>query len=221
MPEPLKRRIYERLAHVPKALASARRLELVDLLAQAEKSVETLARESGQSVANASQHLQQLRRAGLVEVRRDRTYGYYRLAGDDVLRLWQAVRALGEARLADMDRLLDELHPGGGEPAPLTMDELRDHLARGGTVLLDVRPSDEYHAGHIPGALSVPVDELPERIHELPDDAEVVAYCRGPYCVFSDEAVALLRAHGIPAARLQEGFPDWRAAGLPTEGSPA
>lgn len=218
--EPLKQFIYEHLALIPKALSNARRLELIELLAQAEKTVETLAKESGQSVANASQHLQVLRRAGLIEVRRQGTYAYYRLAGDDVHRLWQSVRTIGEERLADMDRLLGDLHYGTDVLEALTVAELRARIDEGGTaVLLDVRPSDEYAAGHIPGALSIPIDELRERIWELPEGAEVVAYCRGPYCVFADEAVALLRQHGIPALRLNEGFPDWRSAGFPTERS--
>ena len=219
--EALKRQVYEQLALVPKALANARRLELIDLLAQAEKTVETLARESDQSIANASQHLQVLRRAGLVDVRRERSYAHYRLAGDDVHRLWQAVRTLGESRLADVDRLLHDLREAPEALEPVSLDELQARLEEGGTVLLDVRPDDEYVAGHIPGALSIPIDELPDRLAELPRGTQVVAYCRGPYCVFADEAVALLRGQGITAFRLSEGFPDWRTAGLPTEGGRA
>lgn len=216
--EALKRRVYEQLALIPKALANARRLELIDLLAQAEKTVEALARESDQSIANASQHLQLLRRAGLVDVRREGSYAHYRLAGDDVQRLWQAVRTLGEGRLAEVDRLLHDLRAAPEALEPVSMSELQARLEEGGTVLLDVRPDDEYAAGHIPGAVSIPIDELPGRLAELPEGAQVVAYCRGPYCVFADEAVALLREEGIVAFRLNEGVPDWRTAGFPTEG---
>lgn len=215
----LKRRVYEQLANVPKALASGRRLELIELLAQAEKTVETLARESDTSVANASRHLQVLRRAGLVEVRRAGTYAHYRLAGEDVHRVVQSIRTLGEAHLANMDRLLADLHDDPGALEPIALDELRARLDAGGTVLLDVRPSEEYAAGHIPNALSIPVDELGDRLAELPDGAQVVAYCRGPYCVFADEAVTLLRRHGVEALRLSDGLPEWRSAGLPVEAS--
>lgn len=219
--ETRKRRVFEHLSRVPKALANAHRLEMIEILAQSEKTVEALARETDQSMANASQHLQVLRRAGLVAARRVGTYAYYRLAGEEVHRLWQSVRALGEAHLAELDRLLSELHADTGELDALTLEELRDRVEAGSTVLLDVRPSEEYAAGHIAGALSMPVADLSARLAELPEDAEVVAYCRGPYCVFADEAVAILQRQGIPARRLEEGFPDWRAAGLPTEGSHA
>jgi rhodanese-related sulfurtransferase/predicted transcriptional regulator len=215
-----KRRVYEELASIPKALSNATRLHLIDLLAQAEKTVEMLARESEQSVANVSQHLQVLRNAGLVEVRREGTYGHYRLAGDDVHQLWRSVRTLGEARLAQMDRLLTDLHGDAGSLESVTLDELRSRMAEG-AVLLDVRPHHEYAAGHIPDSMSIPIDELPDRIGELPDGAEIVAYCRGPYCVYADRAVELMRKRGIAAFRLDEGFPEWRAASLQTEGSRA
>lgn len=215
----LKREIYTHLALIPKALASPTRLELLDLLAQGEATVETLAEKSGQSIANTSQHLQVLRRTGLVQVRRNGLYRYYRLSGDDVHRLWRGVRDLGEARLAEVERLLRDLHESEAADAleVVTLDELRARLEDGGTVLLDVRPGDEFEAGHIPGALSIPIDALPQRLAELPEGAEVVAYCRGPYCVFASEAVALLRERGVPALRLRQGFPDWRSAGHPVE----
>lgn len=215
--ESLKRQIFEELAQVPKALANGRRLELIELMAQAEKSVETLARESGQSVANASQHLQVLRRAGLVDVRREGNYAFYRLAGDDVQGLWRDVRALGERRLAEVDRLLRDLRDAPELLEPVSMVALLAHVDDGGTLLLDVRPSDEYAAGHIRGAVSMPLDELSSRLNELPEGMRVVAYCRGPFCVLADEAVALLRQRGIPALRFSEGFPEWRSAGLPME----
>jgi rhodanese-related sulfurtransferase/DNA-binding transcriptional ArsR family regulator len=210
-PRPPKRRVYDQLAQVPKAIASGPRLELLDLLAQSEKSVDTLARQAGLSVANASRHLQILQRAGLAAVRREGRHAWYRIAGDDVQRLVQAVRAVAEARSAEMDRALGELHAGDAEPVGLS--ELRERLAAGDALLLDVRPADEYAAGHLPGARSLPIDELEARLSELPEGAAVVAYCRGPYCVFADRAVELLRAHGVDALRLQGGVPEWRAAG--------
>lgn len=206
-----KRRVYEELALIPKALANATRLQLIELVAQAEKTVETLARESEQSVANTSQHLQVLRNAGLVDVRREGTYAHYRLAGDDVHRLWRSVSMLGEARLAQMDRLISDLRGDFGSLESISLVELRARVAEG-AVLVDVRPRDEYAAGHIPEAVSIPIDELSERLNELPHGADVVAYCRGPYCMFADQAVALMRERGISAFRLDEGFPDWRAA---------
>lgn len=210
-----KRAVYERLAQLPQALASGPRLELLDLLAQGEKTVATLAAQADLSVANASQHLQVLRRAGLAEVRRHGRQAFYRAAGDDVVRLVQAVRAVGETRLAEMDRLLDDLHAGSGEP--VTTAKLRERLATGETILLDVRPTDEYGAGHLPGAWSIPIDELEARLEELPSDVDVVAYCRGPYCALSDRAVKLLTRRGRTASRLREGVPDWRSQGLPVE----
>ncbi len=207
--------VYERLAQVPQALASGPRLELLDLLAQGEKTVATLARQADLGIANASQHLQVLRRAGLAEVRRDGRQAFYRSAGDDVQRLVQAVRAVGETRLAEMDRLLDALHAGSGEP--VTTAELRERLATSETILLDVRPTDEYAAGHLPGALSIPIDELDARLEELPRDVDVVAYCRGPYCALSGSAVTLLMRRGRTARRLRQGVPDWRSEGHPVE----
>jgi len=207
-----KRRVYDQLAQIPKAIASGPRLELLDLLAQSEKSVDTLARQAGLSVANASRHLQVLQRAGLAAVRREGRHAWYRIAGDDVQRLVQAVRTVAEARSAEMERALGELHAGDAEPVGLA--ELRERLAAGDAWLLDVRPADEYVAGHIPGARSLPIDELEARLAELPEDAAVVAYCRGPYCVFADRAVEALRARGVDARRLRDGVPEWRAAHL-------
>lgn len=210
-PHSPKRRVYDQLAQVPKAIASGARLELLDLLAQSEKSVDTLARQAGLSVANASRHLQILQRAGLAAVRREGRRAWYRIAGDDAQRLVQAVRAVAEARSAEMERALRELHTGDAEPVGLS--ELRERLAGGDALLLDVRPADEYAAGHLPGARSLPIDELEARLVELPEGAAVVAYCRGPYCVFADRAVELMRARGVDALRLQGGVPEWRAAG--------
>lgn len=210
-----KRAVYERLAQVPQALASGPRLELLDLLSQGEKTVATLARQADLSVANASRHLQVLHRAGLAMVRRDGRQAFYRSAGEDVQLLVRAIRAVGEARLAEMDRLLDELHAGSGEG--VTTLELRDRLATGEAILLDVRPTDEYGAGHLPGARSIPIDQLEARLQELPAGVDVVAYCRGPYCALSDRAVKLLTQRGRTARRLRDGVPEWRAQGLPVE----
>lgn len=210
-----KEQIYAQFARLGKALANPHRIELVDLLAQGERTVEDLAREAGLSVANASQHLQVLRGAGLVEVRRDGLYAHYRLADESVFRAWQALRELGEARLAEIDRVVRQFLGERDNLKAIGAEELRARLADDSVVVLDVRPAEEYRAGHIPGARSVPVDELELTLRELPQDREIVAYCRGPYCVFSDEAVALLREYGYRARRLAVGLPDWRAAGLP------
>ena len=212
-----KDRLYEQFARVGRALANPHRLELIDLLAQGERSVEDLAREAAMSVANTSRHLQELKSAGLVEVRREGQYGYYRLADDGVYGVWSAMRALGEARLAEIDRLVGTYLTDRASLEAVRAGELLRKTREEGVVVLDVRPEEEYRAGHIPGALSVPIERLEAYLGGIPEDREVVAYCRGPYCVFSDEAVALLRSHGYRARRLEEGLPDWRAAGLPVE----
>lgn len=209
--------IYEQFGRIGKALANAHRLELLDVLAQGPRSVEALAEETALSVANASQHLQVLRRARLVARQKEGTYVYYRLAGDEVVQLWQTLRVVGEARLADVDRIVRDYRTAPEALEPISLEALRERMADGDVVVLDVRPAEEYRHGHIAGARSVPVDELEARLDELPDDTEVVAYCRGPYCVFADEAVERLRANGIPARRLDVGFPDWKTAGLPVE----
>jgi rhodanese-related sulfurtransferase/DNA-binding MarR family transcriptional regulator len=207
--------LFDQFARIGKAIANPHRLELIDLLAQGERRVEDLAGEAALSVANASQHLQALRQAGLVETRRAGTSIYYRLADERVFRLWQAIREVGEARLAEIDRLTQTFLTDRAQLEAVDAGTLLRRLGEGDVVLLDVRPEQEFRAGHIPEARSIPVDELAERLHEVPRDREVVAYCRGPYCVFSDEAVALLRAHGYEARRLDVGLPDWRSAGLP------
>jgi rhodanese-related sulfurtransferase len=207
--------LFDQFARIAKAVANPHRLELVDLLAQGERRVDELAREAALSVANASQHLQALKQAGLVETRRDGTSVYYRLADERVFRLWQVIRALGEARLAEIDRLTSAFLADRAELEAVDADTLLRRLGDGDVVVLDVRPQVEYRAGHIPGARSIPIDELEQRLQEVPRDRDVVAYCRGPYCVFSDEAVALLRDRGYQARRLDVGLPDWRSAGLP------
>jgi rhodanese-related sulfurtransferase/DNA-binding transcriptional ArsR family regulator len=216
-----KDQLYEQFARIAKALANPHRLELIDLLAQGERTVEDLAREAALSIANASQHLQTLRAARLVDVRREGLYAFYYLSDDRVYKLWQVLRSLGETQLAEIDRIVKTfLHDRDGFEAVGT-DELISLYRDGNVVLLDVRPEEEYQAGHIPGARSVPVGKLESYLKELPTDKEVIAYCRGPYCVFSDEAVSLLRERGYKARRYERGLPDWRATGLPVDVSPS
>ena len=212
-----KNQLYEQFARIGKALANPHRLELLDVLAQGERSVEELAQEIGVPVANASQHLQVLRAAQLVDVRREGVYIYYRLADEQVFTLWQTMRRVGEARIAEIDRIVDTYLHDRNQLQPIGAADLLQRLVEGGVVLLDVRPVAEYTIGHLPDALSIPVTELEDRLPELPLDKEIVAYCRGPYCVFADEAVALLRTNGYNARRLEQGLPDWQALGLPVE----
>lgn len=209
--------LYEQFARMGKALASPHRLELLDVLSQGERTVEALAGETGMSVANASQHLQILRAARLVETRRAGVSIYYRLAGEQVGTLWLQLRACGEEHLAEIDQLVTTFLQDRTSFRPVTVDELREAMHEERVILLDVRPQEEYQAGHLPGAHSIPVTELEARLTELPQEREIVAYCRGPYCVFADEAVSLLRTHGYSAHRLEEGVPEWRQLGLPIE----
>ena len=211
--------LFEQFARIGKALSSGRRLELLELLAQGERSVEDLAVETSQSVANTSQHLQVLRLARLVESRREGTYIRYRLADENVLRLWLAMRDLGQARLAEIGRLVETFLKNRGGLEPVTCLELQRRIKDGSAIVLDVRPPEEYAAGHISGARSIPVAELRARIKEVPRKRLVVAYCRGPYCVFADQAVTLLRDAGYHAFRLEGGFPDWQMQGMPVQNS--
>ncbi len=210
-----KNQLFDQFARIGQALSNAHRIELLDVLAQGERSVEDLANETDLSIANASQHLQVLRRAELIVARRDGVRVLYALAGPEVFALYQALRATGEARLAEIQRVVATFLRDRAQMEMIGVDELRRRLASGEVTLLDVRPALEYRQGHIAGARSIPINELPDRIGDLPTDRLIVAYCRGPYCVYADEAVTLLRAHGLEAARLSIGFPDWRAAGLP------
>lgn len=207
--------LFQQLARVTRALSNPHRLELVDLLAQGERNVEELAAEAAMPVANTSQHLQALKRAQLVTARRAGSYVLYRLADMEVFRVWQAIRNLGQGRIAEIEKLVqDHLgHRHGLEP--VSAEDLAERLHGDDVVVLDVRPEVEFRAGHIRGARCIPMPELERRLDELPRGREVVAYCRGPFCVFADEAVALLRDRGYRARRLELGFPDWRAAGLP------
>ena len=207
--------LFDEFARVAKAMASGRRIELLDVLANGERTVEALAGETGLSVANTSQHLQVLRQAGLVATRREGTSIHYRLAGPEVVELWRALRTLAASRLAEIEWLAAAYLGGRDHLEPVTREELARRLQGGDRlVLLDVRPAAEHAAGHLPGAVSIPVGELRRRLAELPRDREVVAYCRGPYCAFAHEAVAVLREAGFSARRLEDGLPEWEAAGL-------
>ena len=206
--------LFDQFARVGKALASGKRLELLDLLAQGERDVASLAHAADLGVTSASAHLQTLRQANLVTTRREGTRVLYRLAGRDVARLYAQVRDVARSHLPDVEAARRAyLGDDGGQP--VTRDQLRE-LSRGGSVtVLDVRPREEYASGHIPGAVSIPLDELAERLSELPDDGHIVAYCRGGYCVLAHDAVRLLAARGRPAQRLADGMLEWRLAGLP------
>lgn len=212
-----KDRLYGQFARLGKALASPRRLELLDLLAQSERTVESLATEIDASTANTSQHLQALRRAGLVDSRKDGLFVYYRLSHSSVSQLCAALRTVAEQQYADLDRIIRGHFGDRSQPEPVQMDELLKRARRGDVVILDTRPAREYAAGHIAGAISVPIDELHRRLRDLPKSKSVVAYCRGPYCVYADQAVTQLRASGRRARRLSAGFPEWKSAGMPVE----
>jgi len=211
-----KARLFDGFAAVGKALSSGRRLELLDVLAQGPRSVERLAAEIGQSVANTSSHLQVLLRAGLVVTQRDGNRIVYRLAGEAVEDLWAALRATTEAHAAALDRLTVEYLGDRSELETITRAELAGRMRRQPRpVVLDVRPAAEFEAGHVPGAVSVPPNEVAGTVNRLPNGSDVVAYCRGPFCIYADDAVRALRRQGHRAVRLEDGFPEWRRAGLP------
>jgi len=202
--------LFEAIALMGKAFASPRRLELLDLLAQAPRNVDELARASGQSTANTSQHLQALHAAGMVTRTREGTSVRYTLAGDQALRLWLALRDASVSQLAEVERAARDYL--GDEVDALGRDELIARLRKGEIVLVDVRPSEEYDAGHIKGARSIPISELEDRLAELPADREIVAYCRGPFCAYAHDAVRALQAAGLHARRLEDGWPEWKLA---------
>jgi len=208
--------LYAQFSRVAKAAANPRRIELLELLAQAERSVEDLARASGMDFSNTSAQLQVLRQARLVECRRQGKRILYRLADDGVNRFLTALRHLSRSRLAEVEQVVRAYFQGHDELEPIMSAELIGRMRRGDILVLDVRPRKEFEAGHIPGAISMPLSELRDRLSELAGDLDVVAYCRGPYCVLAPQAVQLLRAAGFRARRLEEGFPEWRLAGLPT-----
>jgi ArsR family transcriptional regulator len=206
--------LFAQFAAVAKSLGHAHRLELLEQLAQGERSVEVVADRTGLSIANASQHLQQMRRAGLVANRRDGKFVYYRLADDAVLELLAALRRIAEHNLAEVERVVRSYFDQRDSLEPVSREELVQRSRAGTVTILDVRPEDEFALGHLPGALNIPLRELEARLSELDPSQEIVAYCRGAYCVLSYEAVAALRAHGFKARRLEDGLPEWRAAGL-------
>jgi rhodanese-related sulfurtransferase len=213
-----KNRLYGQFARIGKALSSPHRLELLELLAQGERTVDSLGTEIGLSLANTSQHLQALRQAALVDSRREGLFVFYRLSDPSVVfDLSKAIRTVAEHQLADLERLVREHFGDRSGVEPVEVDELLKRARSKSVVVLDTRPPNEYAAGHIAGALSVPVDDLQRQLRQLPKEKEYVAYCRGPYCVYADRAVEILRSHGRRASRLREGFPEWRAAGLPVE----
>jgi rhodanese-related sulfurtransferase len=209
--------LFDAFASVAGALGNGRRAEIVDVLAQGERSVEGIATEISQSVANTSHHLQQLAGVGLVRSRREGRRVFYRLASERVGDLWAAAREVAERHVAEVHVLADDYLGDRDGIEQVTPPELSERLARGDVVVLDVRPELEYEAGHIPGAVSAPLDELESVAARLPRGREIVAYCRGPYCVYADDAVRLLRARGLNARRLDVGLPEWRRAGLPVE----
>jgi len=209
--------LYSQFARIGHALSSPKRIELLDLLAQGEKTVEVLAEHIATPIKNASAHLRVLRQANLVETRKRGTYVYYRLADDDVLIALRAIESLGHRRLADVQSVVHLYMDSKDQLEPVTFAELRRLMKAGRITVVDVRPGDEFNAGHIPGAVSIPLADLKRRARELPKNRDVVAYCRGKYCVFALDAVTLLRGKGFRARRAAEGMPDWRAAGFPVQ----
>jgi rhodanese-related sulfurtransferase/predicted transcriptional regulator len=220
-PRQFKNRLYEQLARLGKALSSPHRLEILELLAQGERTVESLATELELSIANVSQHLQALKQAALVERRKQGLFVHYRLADPEVFELSKVMRSVAERRLADFDRLVREHFSARDDAHAVGVEELLTLARSKKVVVVDTRPASEYASGHIAGAISVPVDELHQRLKALPKGKNYVAYCRGPYCVYADRAVEILRASGRRARRLVEGFPEWRSAGLPVTGGGA
>lgn len=212
-----KHELFTQFARVGKVLSSANRLELLELIAQGARSVEELATTSGLSFANTSQHLQELRQAGLVIARKEGLRVFYGLAGNDVIELLDVVRRVSENRIAEVQKLVNTYLTTKDDLEPIPATELLGRVRKGLVTVLDVRPPEEYRAGHVAGAINVPLSQLEGRLGKLPKNKEVVAYCRGPYCVLAFEAVARLRAKGYKAKRLEHGFPEWKVAGLPVE----
>jgi len=212
-----KDKVYGELASITKALANPHRLEIVELLAQGECPVEQIAIQTGLSIANASQHLQVLKAAQLVDIARKGTSIHYRLANANVFKTWRALRELGVERIASVEKLVKDFRKSKFQFESVTIDDLVKRLESGKVTILDVRPETEFRKGHISNSISIPIDQLPSRLNELSKQNEIVAYCRGPFCVFADEAVMILTKAGYKAKRLEEGFPDWALLGLPIE----
>jgi rhodanese-related sulfurtransferase/predicted transcriptional regulator len=205
-----KEKAYSILATMVKAMANPHRLEIVDLLGQGEKSVEEIANETNMSIANTSQHLQVLKAANLVEIRREGNFIHYKLAHDEIYKSWQMLRELGLKHIAEMEKLVKDFRKKRNSLEVLSMDELLTRMKSKNVVVLDVRPTTEFENGHIPGAVNIPIEELATQLKKLPKSKEYVAYCRGPFCVFADDAVQLLIQKGFKAKRLNEGYPDWK-----------
>lgn len=212
-----KKKLFEQFARVAKALSSPNRLELLETLAQGEKSVDALAQATGMSAANTSHHLQILRDSGLAESRKEGLQVIYRLSDDQIPILLGSISRIAERHLAEVDRIVREHFDARDSLTPVGRDELMARVKEGGAMVIDVRPAEEYQAGHIPGAVNIPVDELPQRLESLPHGQEIVAYCRGPYCMLAFDAVAQLREAGYPARRLEDGFPEWKAENRPVD----
>jgi len=215
-----KDRLFEQFARIGKSLSNGRRLEILELLAQGPRTVEDISREVGLSVANTSQHLQVLRRSNLVSVKREGLYANYKLASDDVLQMCISMRRLGEKHLSDVQRLVETYLSSRAKLEPVSCEDLLGKLKEKNVFVLDVRPVEEYEEGHIAGARSIPLAELKKRLKEIPRKREIVAYCRGPYCVFADEAVSFLASRGYRAVRLREGFPEWKSQRLAVDVGP-
>lgn len=213
-----KQGLFEQFARIGKAVSSAARLQLLDLLAQGEKPVATLARQSNLSVTNTSNHLKELRTAGLVSTRKDGPYVYYRLADASVHEFLRCLQEIARRQLAEVRQIIQDTFDASDSLDPVGADELLDRIDSDDVVLIDVRPEDEFASGHLPGAVSVPIEELEQRLAEFPADREIVAYCRGPYCILSLRALEILRSRGFRARRLEDGVPDWRARGLRVAG---
>ena len=212
-----KRDVFTQLARIGTALSSGVRLEFLELLAQGERSVDDLSRLTGTAVANTSQHLQKLKQAGLIVARKQGQFVFYRVAGDKVMGLLAALAQVGETHDAEIERIVRLYFFSKDDFEPVPAAELLDRARRGLVTVLDVRPPEEYAAGHVPGAVNIPIHQLEKRLRELPRRKEVIAYCRGPFCLMSYDAVALLRKKGMKARRLRDGMPEWRVAGLPVE----
>ncbi len=219
MPASPKKALFTQFAVMAKALGHTHRLELLEALAQGERSVEKLANATGLSIANTSQHLHHLRDAGLVTSRRDGTHVIYRLTGNDVVDLMNALQRSAERHLGEVEQIVARYYSTKDALEPISREDLMARVQEGTVTVIDVRPPEEYASGHVPGAVNIPIKELERRLDDLPEGREVVAYCRGTWCVLSFEAVASLRGKGRAARRLEAGYPEWKAAGLPVEGS--
>ncbi len=216
-PIPPKKRLFEHFARVAKAMASPNRLELLEALAQGERSVDALAQASGMSVANTSHHLQTLRDGGLAKSRKEGLQVFYSLTDDAIPALIAGIRGVAERHMAEVERIVREHFDSRDDLKPVRRDELMQLAAAGEAMVIDVRPASEYEAGHVPGAVNIPIDSLPQRLMELPHTQEIVAYCRGPYCMLAFDAVEQLRKSGFRARRLEDGFPEWKAEQLPID----